>query len=458
MPERIAASLLAVVIALQPGCAAPDLHHASVPKTKDQTDLGRVAVVASAQEAEVELQEHAPSKGKGAARGALAGMRCMEFGILALIVCPISIPVGAVVGSATTADTDQSRTRPKTLEGELVESQIEQSPKLAQESNRETVEHIQKNIQESLRYQVFSVALAMGEDLVAVSGESARLASHQRDYRPLVAAGVDSIVEVGLSRIDNGDTSLHVDKPFPLYMQAHVRLIRTKDNAEFFSDDYAYLGERLNLSEWAANKGERLRHALQAGYEAMAADIYKDIFLLHPFPDRDAHPLNQSLPTYGLAPIYPPAPSKLDVGSVKELKRTGFKWWATVNSLRPSLRWQGFPRTSDFIVAPEVMQRVKNVRYDLAISRYAGLGLPEVVYQREGLTDTTHTVETDLKARSRYYWAIRARFEIDGHERVSEWSSIDPLERRAWKVFHANALRLGWSVPSWQWAYRFNTP
>ncbi|HEY0664994.1 MAG TPA: hypothetical protein VGD24_02915, partial [Gallionella sp.] len=279
-----------------------------------------------------------------------------------------------------------------------------------------------------------------------------------RDYRPLAAAGADSVVEVGLSRIDNGDTSLNVDKPFPLYMQAHVRLIRARDNAEFFSDDYAYLGEPLNLSEWAANQGERLQHALQAGYEAMAADVYRDIFLLHPFPDRGAHPLNENLPTYGLAPIYPPAPSKLDIGSVNELTRTGFKWWATVDSLRPTLRWQAFPRATDLTAAPEEMKRIKNVRYDLVISRQPGLGLAEVVYRREGLTDAMHTVETDLKARSHYYWAVRARFEIDGHERVSEWSSIDPLERKEWKVFHGNALHLRWSLTSWQWAYRFNTP
>ncbi|HEY0666186.1 MAG TPA: hypothetical protein VGD24_08980, partial [Gallionella sp.] len=140
-----------------------------------------MAVVASAQEAEVELEEHASSKGKGAAKGALAGAECLRFGILALIVCPISIPIGAVVGSAMTPDdTGQSGTKPNTLEDELTRSQIEQSRKLARKSNQETVARIQRDIQESFRNQVISVALAKGEDLVAVTDDSARLASRQR--------------------------------------------------------------------------------------------------------------------------------------------------------------------------------------------------------------------------------------------------------------------------------------
>ena len=147
--ERIAASLLVIVIALQPGCATPDQHHAPAHKTKDQAEIGRVAVVASAKETEVELQEHAPSKGKGAAKGALAAAECLRLGILAIFVCPIAIPVGAVVGSATTPDTGQSSTgNPKTVEDELARNQMEQSRELAQKTNQETLKRIQNNIQD----------------------------------------------------------------------------------------------------------------------------------------------------------------------------------------------------------------------------------------------------------------------------------------------------------------------
>jgi hypothetical protein len=48
-----------------------------------------------------------------------------------------------------------------------------------------------------------------------------------------------------------------------------------------------------------------------------------------------------------------------------------------------------------------------------------------IVYRRDGLASPTHTLETALSPGTRYFWTVRARFELDGRERVTEWGTIN---------------------------------
>jgi hypothetical protein len=397
----------------------------------------------------------------GGSCGGNGGEGCAVILIAGLLVCPPVALTAAIVRSASTPSTNKHGTeKPSTVEPAnaaiKTDENRQESEKIAKETNQETLQLIQRTIQESLQKQVLSVALSKGENLIAVNPESERIASMQGDYRSLAVDGVDTVIEVGLTHISNYGPFGGGDSPKSLRMQAHVRLIGTSDNAELFSDDYVYMGERLTLSEWAANHGARLMHTLQVGYETLGTDIYNDILLLYPFPDRDAHQIQDGLPTYGLAPFFPPAPSKHPPDSLNT-KDIDPQWWTTVDSLQPTLRWQSFPRVTDLAVAPEAMSRIKNVRYDLVIAQERNLMPVKVVYWSEGLVDTTHTIDTTLSRNTRYFWMVRARFEIDGHERVTEWSSVEPLERKAWRTFHSWE-RPVWFYPSWKWAYRFKTP
>ena len=49
----------------------------------------------------------------------------------------------------------------------------------------------------------------------------------------------------------------------------------------------------------------------------------------------------------------------------------------------------------------------------------------DVVYAREGLPAPWHTVEQPLAPGGRYFWSVRARFELDGRERVTDWSTTN---------------------------------
>ena len=69
------------------------------------------------------------------------------------------------------------------------------------------------------------------------------------------------------------------------------------------------------------------------------------------------------------------------------------------------------------------MGRVKNVCYDLILALERNSVPYEVVYRREGLPTPEHKVEIKLRSKTCYFWTVRARFEMDGRQRVTEWSS-----------------------------------
>jgi hypothetical protein len=123
-----------------------------------------------------------------------------------------------------------------------------------------------------------------------------------------------------------------------------------------------------------------------------------------------------------------------------------------VESVKPTLAWSPFPGT-DYDLTPGsswkpttfVSEEVgaTNVRYDLIIwkpvnphyddfsraSTFTGRAWRAVdaltaVYERSGLTIPTHTVESELEPGTEYAWSVRARFDVNGQVRISEWSLV----------------------------------
>jgi hypothetical protein len=294
-------------------------------------------------------------------------------------------------------------------------------------------------IQEYLQAQVVKVAAAHGASLISIPPAAGKAAAQVGDFRSLGAAGADHVLEVALTRVTTEGEGL--DAPLQLSMEIHARLVRTSDNRELFSSDYVYFGERLRLSAWSSNQAEHLLQALQSGYENLALHIYDSIFMLYPFPDRSAYTTGLLSASFGLAPIYPTTRGQL----------SGDRWignyfeWTAVDDLRPTLRWQSFPRGGDFKAAPEDMARVRHVRYDLLIVREHNSAPAEIVYRIEGLPEASHAPEISLDSGTRYFWTVRARFELDGHERVTEWGST-------------HFMAFGRIVSPSPFSYRFKTP
>ena len=93
------------------------------------------------------------------------------------------------------------------------------------------------------------------------------------------------------------------------------------------------------------------------------------------------------------------------------------------DTLQPLLQWTSFrpPQTPAATTSARAVA-TSPVTYDLRIWR-AESGYPAApVYDREGLPETAHRLERTLEPATDYLWSVRARFDVGGHVRVSDWA------------------------------------
>jgi hypothetical protein len=152
--------------------------------------------------------------------------------------------------------------------------------------------------------------------------------------------------------------------------------------------------------------------------------------------------------------------------------------FASVWSLTPTLKWQ--PST---LMAGD--HTISSMRYDLAIWKainpyhadsdsfsdarfsrgnvWVSVDALEIAYERQDLTETSHTVETALEPGTEYAWSVRARFDLNGETRVSEWSLVMMPEPLSYVTHGGRAYssrehaRLTGQIPSYA-LYYFITP
>jgi len=427
--QRCGVWLFTFLHVLNTGCAS---FNTTPPGTEHQTSLGQVAIISPDWEPELSFEGFAHGRAAGAGKGAgstfvsclgqlgngsCSGDICGAVIIVWLGVCGVAGVVGGMVGAVSAAP------------GEAVRSA---EAGITNAVNTQT-------IQTTLRDRIATVALANGTTLTVATPALWHSSKQTIDNRQLASRGIDSVLEVAVTKA--GTDGAGINAPVQVYMDAHVRLVRTSDNSEMFAYDFRYQGNRLKLAEWSTNQGRPLLQALDDGYTALAAQIYDNVFRLYPFPDQESHSAGFMAVAFGLAPIEPPLRGQLTgdklIGSTFE--------WKTVPSLQPTLRWQRFPRESDLRANPAEMGRVKNVRYDLVIAREHELAPAEIVYRGNGLSSPEYHVATPLTPDTRYFWTVRARFELDGRERVTEWGATHYMARD----------RL--TSPT-RFSYRFKTP
>ena len=130
-------------------------------------------------------------------------------------------------------------------------------------------------------------------------------------------------------------------------------------------------------------------------------------------------------PISGLEPLSPRHELDVHVADV------GLSF-AQVDSRTPTLRWAPFPGRHetpptgvgdpDRAYVQVDPSRVADVRYDLRIWGLRGNARGALVYKRDGLSGTTHLVEEPLAPDTGYLWSVRARYRVDGEERVADWS------------------------------------
>lgn len=388
-------------------------------------------VSAAAYEPEIKLEGYSRSKTgsiasatggtfascmSGIADGGCSGSFCGAAFVLITGVCIITSGVrGIVEGSKTPASADI-----RTSETNLFSAiQV-------------------KTIQHSLQQAINDFAMKQGNKIPSLEQTLTDFMAEQHDYKALANQGIDTVMEVGLSKI--GTTGSGLNAPIQLYMNAQVRLIRTRDNSEIATQEFIYEGESLALGSWSDNQAIHFTRALQAGYNSLGQHIYEQMFMLYPFPDRSPHGAGLLAAAFGLAPISPPTRGQLTGDTILDQVFD----WKEVASRRPTLSWERFPRSGDMAKDPK-LSRATQVSYDLMLARERNLVPADIIYQKQGLKQNSHTLDIALAANSRFFWTVRARFELDGELYLTEWG-----------VVHYMALgRL--TAPS-KWSYRFKTP
>lgn len=426
------ASLIAIVFTLQTGCA----FQKPIPNTPYQDRLGKVAVVTTSDAPVIDVEGISQLKaaGFGSAGGAVAGaavggVTCGAPMLIVAILCPFCATaaltgIGTCVGVGATAGATAGA-----VDGTTSGATAEDAERMRADGAELIATFQARSIQQLLRDHTEANIVARDANSVLVLAEN-QVAPAGNDYSSFAAAGVDTVLEVAFTEV-----GYRGGRIAGLTMKAEARLVDTIKNEELFSSSYAWQGRRLKTGELANVGAEGILKEVQNGYQSMATHIDENIFLLFPFPDRkpvSSQVVFEPVFMHGLAPSSPLYTYSLIT--------------PVVDGLQPMLAWQVFPRASDIKRVSEQMSRVKDVRYDLVIADKKNNFPSEIIYQREGLTENSHKLEISLSPGEHYYWTVRARFELDGRQQLTEWSTTDVYN--IYKIINA---------PN-QGSYQFKTP
>jgi hypothetical protein len=150
-----------------------------------------------------------------------------------------------------------------------------------------------------------------------------------------------------------------------------------------------------------------------------------------------------SAPTFGLKPLYPENICRRHDCEI---------FFTEVDSLRPVLRWEAFPPEGLRLSEAEAINKIRYITYDLNVWISENDSPSSLIYSRRGLPEPRHEIEEPLLPCANYFWTVRARFLVDGKERVSEWgisawpeptgaAAADAIVRRSPVVPHPNLYR-----------------
>lgn len=393
---------IVTILACLAGCAydQPTVNPVPPPRSTEDRRI-QVAVVPARSAVEAQFLPYAKGRGSGAALGATEGAArgaasgasiSFKTGPLAALTMPFFLGAGAVIGGTSGAIGGTVRAVPK-AEADRVQAVIDEAVKKLDVQNR-----------------MAEYVLAATEDVPThrfALMKRAPLSSENEDTKKSFPHGeYAQALEVRVARVgfDGGE---HSDPSTTFFMDAEVRLLNRGD--EYVRQiTLSWRSPPRKASAWAKDDGRLLEEAFKNAYSSIAERAVTEVFLLMDLPVSLWSTQRSCL----LDPIYP----KYRFGGFfhPTLRFT------PVDSVLPTLRWTPFPLKDRDL--KEKTPQIEYATYDLRIWR-AEDGVPTtVVYARNRLPRPYHTVEEALKPSTEYFWAVRARFSVQGRERVTRWA------------------------------------
>ena len=280
----------------QAGCATISRPLPSPLPPEMRAHLGKVGVVSGRFVPTTVVERPAAGKVRGAAKGAVGGalgaaaMGAAAFsrgscsgdacGFVAVVMlgvligaATVGVVTGAIVGAVTTESAVKAREAEIALQYAFAELKI----------------------QETLRNRLVIIARDEAQfDLRPVADPGPTDPDVDVDYRPLAAQGLDTILEVSMTRLGLvGDRS--GNPPLALSMTTRIRVIRSEDGAELYRQELHHRKGSRKFVDWAANDARAFREAMDAAHTDLSREIVR---LVAP-----------SMPAPALAvPKAPPAP------------------------------------------------------------------------------------------------------------------------------------------------------
>lgn len=126
--------------------------------------------------------------------------------------------------------------------------------------------------------------------------------------------------------------------------------------------------------------------------------------------------------------------------------------YVEVNSFQPTFTWAPFePPPDRQSEAGKSATGSSDVTYEVKIWRTDEDHYPlNLVYQREGVVETSHRIGMPLEPNTKYVWSVRVHFTVDGKNRINRWGEISGSDC----IFYG---RYSSRIPSFCY-YRFKTP
>jgi hypothetical protein len=398
---------------------------AVIPKPPAETSRGEWGSVVIAQARftpATNFETFAVGKTKGAAKGAIMGAGlgvagtaafAVAGGPLAAVIAPY-LAVTMVPALATGMGAAGGFSSVTVEDAKAVDAMIQQNLK-ALNIQTTLAELVAKSVRNDTG-QVLSINENVGPAALKAKG----------DYGELAQIGFGGVLEIAATDVGFEGAV----KTLRFFMVVRVLMIRPGDGEHLYERKFVYESDPYDGTCWAAKNAALFEAELHRAYASIAESIVEQVFLLTALPletnyrdpDQKIHHILSigGGQACGLAWRLPPREYFPTIFS--DRNRTNWNRFPVVATRMPTLEWEPFPRVIDQHTryAP-LLNTVSNIRYDLRIWKVVSDTPPQLVYERRALTVPTHTLDQPLKSGTRYFWSIRARFDVNGKTRATRW-------------------------------------
>lgn len=254
------------------------------------------------------------------------------------------------------------------------------------------------------------------------------------DYSKSNISITTNILEVRVLEATLRNDGRFFDSPYgSLVVTSKVRLIRSFDRTVLYESEYRHVSAPMYHVLLASDDAVKFNLALQLAYQDLAQQIVDQIFLVY----EPAHERNNNRNNCLLSPLKPisPKPPKgsmcgwsCDRGAFISSSKI-----PKIDSLHSQMTWESFPTVDELKDDKDhELAMLNNVSYEVKI--YSAVpAFPEASMRKDDLVpgeliESGTTQEPKFQPKipledcGNYFWTFRARFNLNGQPKVTEWA------------------------------------